>query len=86
MDVADSIEDYEGVALSRFEALTTLHVWTRNSHYRLIVLDKSEVMVQGGAAFPAPTRARHRDPDLTGRRDRTRAAAAGRPLVGLAAI
>jgi hypothetical protein len=36
---------------------TCLLVWTRNSLYRFVVTDGSNVVVQGGAFFPRPTAA-----------------------------
>ena len=47
----------EGVELGQLEPLTTLLVFTWHSTYRLTVTQGSEVIVQGGAYFPEPTRA-----------------------------
>ena len=52
------MEHVEGVELGRLEPMTTLHVWTWNSMYRVVVSEGSEVLVQGGSSFPAPTPAR----------------------------
>ena len=44
----------EGLAIESFEPGTTLIVQTRNSQYRLVVLDGPchRVLVEGGAIFP----------------------------------
>ena len=55
--VVDVMERVEGVDLGQLEPMTTLHVWTWNSIYRVVVSDGSEVLVQGGALFPALTHA-----------------------------
>ena len=47
----------EGVRVSELAPLTTILVWTRNSLYRLVVMEDSRVSVQGGALFPQPTTA-----------------------------
>jgi hypothetical protein len=39
------------VQLSQLQPFTTLLVWTRNSMYRFVVVDHSNVWVQGGAHF-----------------------------------
>ena len=61
------MERVEGVELDRLEPMTTLHVWTWNSIYRVVVSEGSEVLVQGGSLFPAPTPA-HIDGASTGHR------------------
>ena len=56
-----SVEDApaEGVAIDTLEAGTSLSLRTRNSAYRLTVLDgaRGEVLVQGGLRFPENTQA-----------------------------
>ena len=47
----------EGIHLREVPPLTTLLVQTRNSQYRIIVLQGTSVLIQGGAFFPDPTRA-----------------------------
>ena len=46
----------DGVSLADLRPLTTLHVRTANSLYRIIVLRGSTVLVQGGRSFPEMTR------------------------------
>jgi hypothetical protein len=50
----------DGVALSSFDAGSTLVVTTRNSCYRLELVDPDNrrVLVEGGKLFPEPTAAR----------------------------
>ena len=50
----------EGIAIRSLEPGTSLIVQTRNSQYRLIVLNggRDGVLVQGGALFPEATQAR----------------------------
>jgi hypothetical protein len=49
----------EAVALESLDSGTTLVVSTRNSRYRLVVLDGVDrsVLVEGGSLFPTPTEA-----------------------------
>ena len=49
----------DGIGLIELDAFTTLVVRTDNSVYRVMILmpHAREVMVQGGAFFPVPTRA-----------------------------
>jgi hypothetical protein len=49
----------EGIALGSLDAGTSLILHTRNSEYRLTVLDgeRREVLVQGGLLFPEDTEA-----------------------------
>jgi len=54
----DLITQSEGVELDQLEPMTTLIVRTRNSHYRVIVAEGDDVLVQGGSFFPEPTPAR----------------------------
>jgi hypothetical protein len=56
-DAIEGIGQVEGVRLSELPPLSTILVWTRNSLYRLVVLDASEIYVQGGALFPHLTSA-----------------------------
>jgi len=51
----DVMERAEGVELGQLEPMTTLLVWTWNSIYQVVVSDGSEVLVQGGSLFAAPT-------------------------------
>jgi hypothetical protein len=44
-----------GVHLRDLAPMTTLHVHTRNSHYRIIVSAGDAVLVEGGEFFPALT-------------------------------
>ena len=41
--------------LGRLEPRTVLCVWTRNSLYRIVVAEGSDVLLQGGPFFPEPT-------------------------------
>jgi hypothetical protein len=45
-----------GVSLSDLEPLTTLHVRTANSLYRIIVLRGTTLLIRGGRSFPEATR------------------------------
>src|SRR5262245_55420874 len=54
----DLISQSDGVELDQLEPMTTLIVRTRNSHYRVIVAEGDDVLVQGGSFFPEPTPAR----------------------------
>jgi hypothetical protein len=47
-----------GVDLAELELLTVLLVWTWHSLYRIVVVEGSEVLVQGGPFFSDPTPAR----------------------------
>ena len=49
------VSQSDGVDLDQLEPMTTLFVQTRNSHYRLIVANGDDVLVQGGSFFPEPT-------------------------------
>ena len=53
---ASSVAD--GVSLRDLEPLTTLHVRTCNSHYRIVISRHTTVFVQGGRFFPEATQAR----------------------------
>jgi len=53
--LVDVMERVEGVELGQLEPMTTLLVWTWNSIYQVVVSDGSEVLVQGGSSFAAPT-------------------------------
>jgi hypothetical protein len=46
-----------GVALRHLEPLTELTVHTRNTCYRIVVSQEADIVIQGGAFFPDPTRA-----------------------------
>jgi hypothetical protein len=52
---AEVVERAEGVHLRRLPPFTTLMVLTMNSLYQVVVIDGSDVYVQGGAHFPDPT-------------------------------
>jgi hypothetical protein len=52
---ADKVSASEGVSLSDLEPLTTLLVRTSHSVYRIIVMQGTTVLVQGGSAFPDAT-------------------------------
>ena len=49
-----------GVGLAELEALTVLRVTTRNSLYRVVVVEppRQRIMIQGGEHFPQLTEAR----------------------------
>ena len=46
-----------GLALRQLEPLTELLVQTRNTRYRIVVSRDADIVIQGGAFFPDPTRA-----------------------------
>ena len=46
-----------GISLRDLEPLTTLHVGTHNTQYRIIVSRQSAILVQGGRFFPDATSA-----------------------------
>ena len=46
-----------GIALRQLEPLTELLVQTRNTRYRIVVSQEADILIQGGAFFPDPTRA-----------------------------
>jgi hypothetical protein len=48
----------DGVHLRDLEPLTTLHVRTCNSHYRIVISRETAVFVEGGRFFPEATGAR----------------------------
>lgn len=48
----------DGVSVRDLEPLTTLHVRTCNSHYRIVISQQTAVFVQGGRFFPETTDAR----------------------------
>ena len=50
----DDIGSIEGVHLSQLVPSTTLLVQTMNSLYRVVIVDATEVNVQGGAFFRDP--------------------------------
>jgi hypothetical protein len=52
---ADELSASEGVSLLDLEPLTTLLVRTWHSVYRIIVLQDTTVLVQGGTSFPDVT-------------------------------
>ena len=56
----DEVTASKGIRLTDLGALTTLHVRTVNSLYRVVALDPAEerILIQGGAYFPVPTEAR----------------------------
>lgn len=52
---AADVAGASGVSLRELEPLTVLRVRTRNSIYRIVVSDGSNVLVQGGDFFPETT-------------------------------
>lgn len=46
-----------GIALRLLEPLTELDVQTRNTRYHIVVSRDADIVIQGGAFFPTPTRA-----------------------------
>jgi hypothetical protein len=46
-----------GIALRLLEPLTELDVQTRNTRYHIVVSRDTDIVIQGGAFFPTPTRA-----------------------------
>lgn len=48
----------DGISLHDLEPLTTLHVRTCNSYYRIVIAERAAIYVQGGRFFPQPTAAR----------------------------
>jgi hypothetical protein len=48
----------DGLSLRDLEPLTTLHVRTCNSHYRIVISHQTAIYVQGGRFFPESTGAR----------------------------
>lgn len=48
----------DGISVRDLDPLTTLHVRTCNSHYRIVIARQSAVFVQGGRFFPEATDAR----------------------------
>lgn len=44
----------DGLAIESLEPGTMLIVQTENSEYRMVVLDRDRVLVDGGAVFPKP--------------------------------
>jgi len=48
----------EGISVRDLEPLTTLHVRTCNSHYRIVIARETSVYVEGGRFFPEATDAR----------------------------
>jgi hypothetical protein len=53
----DFMDHVQSVRLRQLRPLTTLLVWTRNSLYRVVVMDGCNIYVQGGTFFPEPTSA-----------------------------
>jgi len=56
-DFADATSIDAGVNLHQLPPLTSLLVWTRNSSYRIIVMEGANISVQGGTSFPEATQA-----------------------------
>jgi hypothetical protein len=48
----------DGLCVRDLEPLTTLHVWTCNSCYRIVISHQAAIFVQGGRFFPEATEAR----------------------------
>jgi hypothetical protein len=55
---SESAAEWPGFSLLDLDPLTDLLVETRNSVYRIVVVHRTEVVVQGGCFFPAMTAAR----------------------------
>ena len=55
---ADVVSLNDGLNLREIEPLTTLFVQTKNSVYRIIVSENSNVLIQGGEFFPKMDEAR----------------------------
>jgi len=49
------MEDFDRLYVRELPPLTTLLVETKNSSYRIVVMEGSHVRVQGGPFFPQPT-------------------------------
>jgi hypothetical protein len=60
LDVWTQQDWSDGVQLESLPALRSLQIQTRNTDYRVIVIDgrRGDVLVTGGRFFPTPTRAR----------------------------
>ena len=54
---AETEQHVAGVELAEVEPLTILLVWTWHSVYRIVVVGRNEVLVQGGPFFSDLTRA-----------------------------
>ena len=64
-EFASELSTREGVRLADLEPLTTLHVHTTNSLYRIGVLNGTRILVQGGT-FPEITPAKFSGSSLGG--------------------
>ena len=64
----DLMEHVDGVHLRQLPPLTMLLLWTRNSLYRIVVTEGSNVHVQGGTFFPDPTPAHIDGASMSGSR------------------
>jgi len=51
----EHLDRAEELELSRLEPSTTVLVWTWNSHYRLVLEDGPDVLLEGGSLFPEAT-------------------------------
>jgi hypothetical protein len=51
----DDVSRREGINLRDLTPFSTVHVRTRNSLYRIVVLDGTRILVQGGQFFPEST-------------------------------
>ena len=56
----------DGISLRDLDPLTTLHVRTCKSHYRIVISQQTAVFVQGGRFFPEATGARLEGSSLGG--------------------
>jgi hypothetical protein len=54
----DGVAGSRGTDVRNIEPLTTMHIRTRNSHYRVVLTGGTSAIVQGGHFFPDPTPAR----------------------------
>jgi hypothetical protein len=60
LDVWTQQDWSDGLQLEALPALRSLQIQTRNTDYRIVVIDgrRGDVLVTGGRFFPTPTRAR----------------------------
>ena len=54
------VAEADGIGLNELDPLTTIVVQTRNSIYRVVVIEppRPRILIQGGRFFPQPTEAR----------------------------
>ena len=63
---AREVAKSEGVNLHELEPLTTLLVHTSNSTYRIIVSNRTAILIQGGSFFPEMTKGQLQGSSLGG--------------------